>query len=451
MTLYRWQSGPVAQIECSASATGKSVHAIVRTREGTSLAAIQQGLSQKHIQSFIRIEDNQDILVIPQIKTENQLVETVTAQGWVKGNPQAIVTRADKESAQKRHSQSLLQKDPMFVTTVALLIASSAWIGSAIMRAKHNHSGKFKKEDWSEMMVGVINLAGNIPLLLYGGEKEKDPMLAFHEELTKHLKEDGITLPTGKDATAESAEKSGYLHAADNFMKKNVISILSSTKAAASALVAYSATKKETFNTSKLVGGSLYSAAWWATFVLDKPHAPPYRFKSKDGGSSNHSFGHWLAENPRARITAPVGVAMNVVKLYGAGNEGYKAHLAVKAAQNNPAQLKFTQAKRYDFIWNVISYSAVTIANYTFGRTGKKESSQKKDPQGFERDLLMVSSNLLTQLPDAPRRAAITSAAEYVTSIQGIKHSQAEVEKMLADQIEHLRTLPPALQAQKAF
>jgi len=441
MPLYRWSSGDIAQMECTSH--GKKVYAVLRAQTEANrhvFGAMRAALAENGIASFISAEKGIDELIIPESKSTQQLVDIIADGGWAKGIPQVIATPADNDAQRKNNSRSLLKKDPLLITGSLLTIASLAWMGSAIMRARHNHSGKFTSKDWSEMMVGVINLMGAAPLVLYGRETKKDTILIFHEELTKHLKEEGIVLPQGKDATPEAAQKSGYLGAAENYLKKNTVSFLSLAKAISAGLVAHSATKKETFNGAKIAGGTIYSAAWWATFAFDKPHAPPWKFKSKDGGTSSQSFGQWLTENPRARITAPVGMVTHALKLYGAGNEGYRAYQAIKTAKS-PDELKFTKAKRYDFIWNVISYSAAIISNFSFGHSGNKESVQKKDPEGFERDLLMVSANLLTQIPEKARKAAIASAAEYVTSIKGINQSQEEVEKIISDQITHLQKM----------
>ena len=158
-------------MECSVSFDKKPIHAVLRLQEKQDprlIGNIQQALAKSHIESFIRTEHDRDTLVIPEIKTENQVIDILSDNGWVKGAPQKLMTPTDKKSEQENNSKSFFSKDPVLLTGMALMVASLSWFGSAIMRAKHNHNGKFTKQDWSEMMVGVVNLSGNIPLLIYG-------------------------------------------------------------------------------------------------------------------------------------------------------------------------------------------------------------------------------------------------------------------------------------------
>ena len=322
-------------------------------------------------------------------------------------------------------------------------LGALTWIISGIMRAKHNSDGKFTKADISELMVGVVLGSGSLMLTSFGKDNKKHPMLAFSDGLSEYLKKQGVVLPTAADATPESIHKSGFFPAAAEFLKKNSVSVLALDKAAASGFVAYSATKKTNFNPAKLAGGIIYAGAWLATFALDKPDAPPYQFKSKDDGtpqSTSKKLWKWASDDPRGHITAPIGIATQSLKLYGCWDEGMKA---IRNAKNAlPADKAFAEARQYDFLWNVVGYGAFIMGNYLFGLSGKKQPSlQKEDPDHFEQEILTAAANILSSVPEKARKLAIEAAAEYVTSIKGIHHSQSEVEQIIANQITHLQQL----------
>ncbi len=442
MPLYRWSSSAVSQMECTSS--DKMVQAVLRVQTDADpqvLTQIQASLASKHIPSFVKTEKDGDVLIIPESKGEQPLLDALTSGGWVKGPSQILATAADKKLHPKETSGSFIKKHPLLLTGIFINIGSLAWIISGIMRARHNRDGKFTHNDMSEMMVGVVNAVGGGLLAHYGNDTSKHPLLAFSDGLSEYLKQHGTVVPT-HGATPEDIHKSGFFAAAESFIRKNIISITALSKATAAGLVAHSATKQANPNGWKRAGGIIYAAAWLATFALDKPNAPPYEFKSKEPPATQSAAKRlydWAAENPRKHITAPLAITTQMLKLWGAGEEGVRAHKAVKAAVGTP-DYDYHKNRQYDFVWNVIAYSAFEISNVMFGISGDKEPSQQKiDPEGFQKDMLMVSANILNNVPPKARTFAIETAADYVTSIKGVTQSRAEVEKAISDQVDHLQ------------
>lgn len=467
----------MAQVESITMAPGK-VEAILRPREGASaneLGGLHDALIQKGISNYIGW-DKGDMLIIPEVADEKALLSVLTEGKWTSGNPQTIATAADKQIAKDSVAQKI-QKNTVFGSAILYNLGNLSQIVSGIQRARHNRDGKWTSNDVSEMMTGIAFTIGDLLLLGYGKDKKDDPLIAFSNALSGHLKQHGVELP--KSADAEAIAKSGFFSSVNEFLSHNITPIKCLSEAVGGAFLIKSSLKPGEFNPGKFAAGLLVATGWLATFILDKPHAPPYEFKSTydpSNASTGERFWHWLNENPRGRIGTPFGMANNVANVYGTlwpldaptrKGEMFRFRDDVTNARAGVAKgflditekvkgidttrrltgpelhdhLRYTERKQHDWAFNVVTASAFFAGHALFAKSGDRTSDRAAtDNPEFRDDILDVAANVLANVPAKMRDHAIGEAADYITSIKGVTQSREEVIQAIGDHLAHIKT-----------
>ncbi len=437
-------------MECTPAQGGKT-YAVLRPHTGVepaTLAAIHTALDQKNIMNFARQTPEGNALILPDVSSEKELLGLLADGGWCQGTPQIMAMASDKKP---ENTKSFIERNPTLMSALFFDMGSISWVISGIQRARHNRGGKFTGSDISEMMAGITFLSANMLLTAYGSDKKKHPMAAFSDGLTKHLHETGIRLPNPQEATPESIHKSGFFDSVDSFLKKNIIPTMALAKVGGGGFMMHAAMKKGNVNNFKFASGLIFSSAWLATFLLDKPNAPPYEFKQEkqENPSTGQQMYQWAVENPRGRITSPVASITNIMKLPGAWKERIKFGAEAEAARANltgkvgkaleaaQAEFHFANAKKYDYAWNVLGTCSFLMAHHMFGKSGEKKNNIP-DFEQFERDMLTVSANVLLNTPDKVRQHAIGEAADYMASIKGVNKSKDEIVTAINAEIENL-------------
>ncbi len=457
MPLYRWPDSGVAHMESTAIIGGKR-HAVLRAGDGQegALLGLRDRLQAQGIKSFLDAEADGASLIVPQVANDQILLDALSAGGWAKSAPQILATPDDKKLAEAK-PKSIFERKPLLLTSLFFDLGSIAWIISGIQKKRHNQGSIATPQDIAESMVGVVLGLGNVALTIYGKDKSKHPMLAFSDGLGAHLKEHGVILPP--NPTPQDIEKSGFFDSVNDYMGRNIIPVLAGTKVAAGSLIAYAGTKRDANNDMngwKTGAGLIMAGSWLATGILDEP-AKPYKIKKEDKtdqslGGRIAGAGKWLAEDPRGRIAAPSATVNNVMKLWGAWKDAKVSHGAASLAATNFAAaspvnhdtlqkvMQNANAKKYDYVWNVISYCAFLVGNMMFGKTGKSKH-KIEDFSAFEHDMLTVASNVLCNIPSKVRGQAIADAADYISGIEGVKESKEQIVEAIGTKIAQLRTL----------
>lgn len=434
MPLYRWPNGAIANMEVTKSADGQLQAMLRASSAAGAFTELMQMVESKHLASYIS-DDEPDKLMIPALQEkDSQAIINLLTQ--VQGKPQIINVPEENQSKKKA-----AKKSPVGLSAIFFLLSDASWIVSGIQRGRHNRSGKFTSSDISELMIGVVEGLGDVLLLTYGGHKNRPPLVAFSEAFTENLEKRGVQLPKA-EATPEEIHKSGFFAAANNFLRKNVISIKSAMKVASGVLLMKAAAKKDARNPAKFAGGMLLTSGWLTTFALDKPHVPPFQLKEKTTGtpSTIQSIFHEASAHPRA-ISGFANMGQDVLKVGGALDEARKFHKAITNA-SNPQERAWAERKQYDFAWNIISSCSAAIGSYFFSKSGSKADPYKDNPEGLERDLLMAAANVLSHVPEDARNYSIEETAAYMASIKGIYANKEELAKAITDKITTLQQSP---------
>jgi len=440
-------------MDCTATTAGHW-EAVLHLSAGIDPQIIHQALTNKKIRNFVDAGADSTALIIPDLTNEKQLLSLLHESGWTKGEPETHLAQGETTHTPNR-AQAFIKEQPVLLSALFYELADVAWIASGIQRARHNRSGKFTPNDMSELMIGVVMGLGDLVLGLYGKDKTKPPMIAFADALDQHLKEDGIIVLTGDNVTPDSIHKSGYFASVNKFLEKNSVAVKSTVKVLGGGLMMHSALKKGNFNQGKLAGGFMLSAGYLPLLFLDDPHPAPFAFKTDDATAhqpKEHSGLGWFAQNPRARITAPLAIGNNIAKLWGALGESQKYSHDVRDAQNAlsnatpstlptaQADLRWSQARQYDYGWNVLTACSNIVGNYLFGLSGKKKTSYISDePERFHHEMTVVAANVLNNVPEKMRKQAIEDTAAYIANIKGVKETPDEIAAAIATEAERLQ------------
>ncbi len=449
MPRYQWTQGTIAQIESITNAPGK-VEIILRPQkdaDAAALTALRQSLGESGCTNYVDADAQGERLIIPVIKDEKALLAQLTKGGWIQGEPTITQTSEDKEIRQDS-TREKIQKNALLLSALFYDLGNVSCMVSGYMRGKHNRDGKFTASDLSEMGVGAAFSVGDVLLTAFGKEDKKDPLLAFTEELQGYLKAHSIEIPQGVGATPQAIHNSGFFAGAHDFLKHNVTSIKCLSETAGGLFMIKAALKKDNFNMGKMAAGMMLTTGWLSTFVLDKPHAPPYAFKPRvDAGDQNtgEKMTEWFKENPRGRIAGPLSMGNNISNIIGAGFEArrYRADLAGARASGNAADIAHHSRKQYDYGWNVLTACSFMVANGLFGMSGTKHSDEHvADTKTFTHDVLAVAANMLCSVPPEAKRAAVEGAADYITNIKDVSLRKEEAVEMINARIEHLKHSP---------
>ncbi len=452
MPRYQWASGTIAELESITNAPGK-VEIILRPQKDASadsLTQLRQSLGASGMVNYVDADEQGDRLIIPVIKDEKLLLSKLTDGGWIKGEPTITQTSEDKEIKQDS-TQAKIKKNALLLSALFYDLGNVSCMVSGYVRGKHNKDGKFTASDLSEMGVGAAFSVGDILLTIYGKEKKQDPLIAFTDELKGYLKQHHIEVPTGVGATPDAIHKAGVFQGAHEFLQHNVTSIKCLSETAGGLFMIKAALKKDNFNAGKMAAGLMLTTGWLSTFMLDKPHAPPYAFKEPvDAGTRNTGakLTEWFKENPRGRIASPLSMGNNISNIIGSWSESkrYKADvvnaqkLAAHGGAEAVSELARHTAKQNDYRYNVLTACSFMVANSLFGMSGTKHSDENvADTKTFTHDVLAVASNMLCGVDPKARKAAVEGAAEYITSIQDVTLRKEEAMEMINARIDQLK------------
>ena len=449
MPRYQWTGGTIAQLESITNAPGK-VEIILRPQkdaDAQQLMQLRQSLGVSGMVNYVDADAQGDRLIIPVITDEKALLAQLTQGGWIKGEPTITQTSEDKEIHQDSTKEKI-QKNALLLSALFYDLGNVSCMVSGYMRGKHNKDGKFTASDLSEMGVGAAFSVGDVLLTVFGKEEKKDPLLAFTDELKGYLKAHSIEIPHGVGATPEVIHQSGFFAGTHDFLKHNVTSIKCLSETAGGLFMIKAALKKDNFNMGKMAAGMMLATGWLSTFVLDKPHAPPYGFKPQvDAGDQNtgEKMTSWLKENPRGRIAGPLSMGNNISNIIGAGFEArkFKGEFLKAKASGHAADIAHHGAKQYDYGYNVLTACSFLVANGLFGMSGTKHSDDHvADTKTFTHDVLAVSANMLCSVDPEVRKAAVDGAAEYITSIQNVSLRKEEAMEMINARIDQLKHSP---------
>ena len=276
-------------------------------------------------------------------------------------------------------------------------------------------------------------------------------MLAYSDALHDHLKQHGIELPLA-GATPETLQQHpGLVNAVHDFVSKHAIETVALMKASGGGFLVLSGTKKDTPNIRKMAAGTLFATGWLATFAFDSQKHLPYQLKADEEANQNRNMAdkavHWVKDNPRAHVTAPLAITNNLLTLWGAFVERSRVGAAMKAA-TTAEELSHLQGKQYDYLWNVVSESCYIVGNLLFGLSGK-QAGKVQDMDKFSQEMLIVSANTLANIPENIRTHAINETAEYITSIKGVTATKDDIAKQIADKVAQISKLHPISNSQQ--
>jgi hypothetical protein len=202
------------------------------------------------------------------------------------------------------------------------------------------------------------------------------------------------------------------------------------------------------YNNGKLAAGFLITAGWLSTFVLDKPRGEHVLDPEKP---ANQTIAQKMADDPRGLVARPMAIGNNLANLWGSLNpkdgerkrfqdevKNAKSALDLNDTPENRTQLAYTENKKNDFIWNVISSCAFLIGHLLFGLSGSKRPADTEDDKSMMKDLILLSANVLAKQPEQLRKAAVSETAEYYSKLETVKLTKQEVEVAIENKISEL-------------
>jgi hypothetical protein len=463
MPLYRWANSDIASMECIPQESGghKSVLRISQNADATRLATLHERLLSEGIRHFTGFEDGTMTLTLPEVKDEKKLLSLVSQTGVVQGQAQTIETPADKEAA---NAKGGIKKNALFLSALFYDLGNAAFVVSGIQRGRHNRDGKFTPSDISEIMIGVSFAVGDLLMTFYGHEKEKNPLTAYADALEKHLKKQGIEIPRGAGMTPETVQKSGFFEGVHHFLQENITVIKCMAETVGGSFMIKAGLKRGEENYSKVAAGMLLATGWLSTGLLSRTDKLPFEFKDKtppEGRTVGGAAYHWLEENPRGRIAGPLSMGNNILNLVGSyfsARDNYaqlgtaRANLADTLTNHGEAShaytsalgdLKYQEGKKHDYLWNVLSSCSFLIANSLFGLSGaKKDAAIDTGSEAVQQELLNVSANVLSNIPEKARNYAVMETAAYVSRIKGIALTPKEIAQEIHTRIDEIQRTP---------
>jgi len=471
MAIYRYTNSPlIDRIELKHDVARSNAQATIIAAENTTaeqLEKLRVDLGARNISTLMDSVDGRAVIQVRGLSEPKNLFSALHELGLAKGKVAKELTPEDKKKVSYRER---VRGKAMFLSSFFYHLGNAAFIVSGIQRGRHNPGGKFTKNDISELMIGATFSLGDVLMTFYGQDKGDEELNAAAWGLKRHLHQKGIEIPQGDALNPDTLHQSGAVKATDRWLRKHIGQVKCLTETAAGLFTIHSAMKPHEFgkiNRSKLGGGFLITAAWLATFLLDKPRGNQiFNGNHKD---SSTLIGN-AAENPRGWIASPGAMFNNGLTLWGALNpkngertrfrdRATKAEQALSDARiemdasnqvNLPwvhkdtvkdAEKNFRRAKagQIDYIYNVFSACSFLIANMLFGLSGsKKRPHETDDDRTMMNDLVLLSANVLAKQPQQVRETSIGEMAEYVSKLAHVKMTKDQVAKAIHDKVDNL-------------
>lgn len=412
---YLWEdSSPISRIDVR----GNGVAYIHASNHAEGLPELRSQFEEKGWATSPDTRNNDDnalrVSGFDDIREVTDILQTARA---VQGEPQIVAVVPDKKSAKDRLKSGTLSA------------AGKAFLAGDIL---YGTAGIVRKDPL--VGFGAFSFVGDTLLMTYGRHDDKRQFASLLRKLEKHYKENGIPVSQNSALSIETAAmQSKQSDKVQDFLRENANPIKLLLGITSGSFMMKAGWGKEGDPTNmrnpyRIAAGACIVSGYIASLLIKEKKLDPEKYE-KAGGLEKT----WM------RLQARPLQAASYLSL--ANNSLFVASIIRKWKERVPDVGALNYLWREAGAADIAGVSAMVVGNLLYSISKKTTGGDIKST-AITDDVYGLAAQVLDNLPEQSREAAIMQTAEYLGDRAEINDNRKTVEARLRNEVKALRSNP---------